>query len=653
LPVEGTPFGRYQLLALVGRGGMGEVWQAFDTATERIVALKMLPAEFAGDAIYEERFRREARSAAALDEPHVVPIFDFGEIDGRLFVTMRLIKGEDLDSILQRGPIEPARAVRIIEQVAEALHAAHQVDLIHRDVKPSNILVGDNDFAYLIDFGIARAAGHSGLTSASSVIGTWAYMAPERVTAGYTDPRSDVYALTCVLFECLTGSPPFPGGNVEQQIGGHLGLAPPRPSQWRAGVPAAFDDVIAIGMAKNPEQRYSTSRELAAAAHSALTRPTTTRTAVAPPTGVAPATAIAYHTAPNYTAQRTNPASFLSPPPPPTKSPRRRRAALAGAGIAVAAVIAVVLGLILTDENAGVDNGAPTAQPTKASPPQSNTAKTGPLTGTYRADFGPGRDLGGGSLDDAPAVSATYDFRSACPPTGCIATATTDSGPALASNLVFDDVGGSWLSVNLVPPAQPKPEFEASCPSPADLVGEFWEAISLQPRPDGSLSGEYVATNVNNCDVMRTVTLTRVGDGESPNVPDPSALPPRAASAAEALHGRYHFSINDPTGVNHLAADYFVRTYCLRVGEQCSSFMRKVDNTEAVPLIFRNGEWTYRLQSVACNSGPPGTQTYTYPLPQPLQNPIALLSGHIRGDFPANSPCPSRAIPATYERTGD
>lgn len=170
--VDGTPFGRYQLIELLGRGGMGEVWRAFDTATERVVALKLLPNQFADDTTFQQRFRREARSAAGLDEPHVVPIYDFGEIDGRLFVTMRLIQGRDLQTILADGPLDPARAVHIIDQVASALNAAHRIDLVHRDVKPSNILVAEDDFAYLIDFGIARNTADSSLTNTGNVIGT-------------------------------------------------------------------------------------------------------------------------------------------------------------------------------------------------------------------------------------------------------------------------------------------------------------------------------------------------------------------------------------------------------------------------------------------------------------------------------------------------
>ncbi len=162
-PVEGTPFGRYRLVELLGRGGMGEVWRAYDTAANnRTVAIKLLPPQLAADHTFVQRFRREADAAAQLNNPHVIPIHNYGEIDGRLYVDMRLIEGRDLQEVLADGPLEPGRAVRIIEQVAKALHAAHKVGLVHRDVKPSNILLDEDDFAYLIDFGIARAADQTG-----------------------------------------------------------------------------------------------------------------------------------------------------------------------------------------------------------------------------------------------------------------------------------------------------------------------------------------------------------------------------------------------------------------------------------------------------------------------------------------------------------
>jgi len=267
---EGTPFGRYRLVELIGRGGMGEVWKAFDTATRRVVAVKVLPAQLAADPVFEERFRHEAFAAAGLNNPHVVPIHNFGEIEGRLYVDMRLIEGQDLEHVLKVGPIAPARAVKIIEQIASALNAAHKIGLVHRDVKPSNILVAEDDFSYLIDFGIARAAGETKLTATGNVVGTWPYMAPERFTTGQSDTRSDIYALTCVLYECLTSSRPFPGESVEQQIAGHLTTPPPRVSLKIPGVSAELDKVIAAGMAKDPEDRYTTTTEMARAAQAAI-----------------------------------------------------------------------------------------------------------------------------------------------------------------------------------------------------------------------------------------------------------------------------------------------------------------------------------------------------------------------------------------------
>ncbi|WP_082946872.1 serine/threonine-protein kinase PknH/PknJ [Mycobacterium sp. ACS4054] len=268
--MEGTPFGRYRLVDLLGRGGMGEVWRAFDTVTERTVAIKVLPTHLADDNLFQQRFRREARAAAGLDEPHVVPIFDFGEIDGRLYVAMRLIQGRDLQDLLGDGPFQPAYAVEIIEQIATALHAAHQIGLVHRDVKPSNILVTGDDFAYLIDFGIARAAGETSLTSSSITVGTWAYMAPERFK-GVADARSDIYALACVLYQSLTSKHPFPGESLEQLATAHMFEPPPLPSMVQQGVPQAMDDVITTGMAKDPDQRYQTAKDLAQAARAALT----------------------------------------------------------------------------------------------------------------------------------------------------------------------------------------------------------------------------------------------------------------------------------------------------------------------------------------------------------------------------------------------
>jgi len=269
----GTPFGRYRLIELLGRGGMGEVWRAHDTAIDRMVAIKMLLPQFAEDTTFKQRFRREARAAARLDDPHVVPIYDVGEIDSRLFVTMRLVAGADLQTIINRAPLDPHRTVRIIEHVASALDTAHQVGLVHRDVKPSNVLIAQEDFSYLIDFGIARAAGEGGLTTTGATIGSWSYMAPERFRTGEIEPSSDIYALTCVLYQSLTGRLPFPGSTLENIAIGHMMTPPPKPSAHRHGIPVTLDDVVATGLAKVPDQRYPTAKELAQAARAALNAP--------------------------------------------------------------------------------------------------------------------------------------------------------------------------------------------------------------------------------------------------------------------------------------------------------------------------------------------------------------------------------------------
>ena len=261
-------FGHYELRGMLGRGGMGQVFRAYDTATDRTVALKVLPPHMAEDDEFQQRFRREARIAASLNDPHVVPIHSYGEIDGQLYVDMRLIEGRDFEQYMVEngGRLRADRAVSVIEQVAAALDSARDVGLIHRDVKPSNILVTTaRDFAYLIDFGIARTAADTALTRAGHTMGTVAYMAPERFR-GSTDHRADVYSLACVLHECLTGQRPYPGESLEEQLNGHLNIPPPRPSITAPDVPPALDDVVAQGMAKDPDERYQTAIEFAEAA---------------------------------------------------------------------------------------------------------------------------------------------------------------------------------------------------------------------------------------------------------------------------------------------------------------------------------------------------------------------------------------------------
>jgi serine/threonine-protein kinase len=263
---EGTPFGPYRLIALLGRGGAGQVWRAFDTIKYRAIAVKIFSADYAADADFRARFMRGARAVERLDEPHVIPIYDYGKLDDRLFVAMKLVARGNLHDLLLNGPLPPARAVAIIDQVASALQAAHDVGLVHGDVKPSNILVDQNDFAYLIDFGLAPGEGKTGPTNTVAPT-TWAYMAPERFESGVAWASWDVYALACVLYQSLTGELPFVG-DTAQIVAAQLLEPPPKPSRF--GIPAAMDEVIAIGMAKTPGGRYSRTTELTAAARAAV-----------------------------------------------------------------------------------------------------------------------------------------------------------------------------------------------------------------------------------------------------------------------------------------------------------------------------------------------------------------------------------------------
>ncbi|OBJ49380.1 serine/threonine-protein kinase PknH/PknJ [Mycobacterium sp. 1423905.2] len=270
----GSMFGPYRLTRLLGRGGMGEVYEAEHTVKEWTVALKLMSTEFSKDPIFRERMKREARIAGRLQEPHVVPIHDYGEYDGQLFLEMRLVEGTDLDSVLKRfGPLTPPRAVAIVIQIASALDAAHAAGVMHRDVKPQNILVTREDFAYLVDFGIASATTDEKLTQLGTAVGTWKYMAPERFSNDEVTYRADIYALGCVLHECLTGAPPYRADSAGTLVTAHLMDPIPRPSTARAGIPKAFDAVIARAMAKKPEDRYASAGDLALAAHEALSDP--------------------------------------------------------------------------------------------------------------------------------------------------------------------------------------------------------------------------------------------------------------------------------------------------------------------------------------------------------------------------------------------
>ena len=271
----GTSVAGFRLESLVGEGAMGTVFLAADDGGRR-VALKILPAELARDDRFRRRFLRESQLAAALDHPRIVPVLDSGEADGVLYLAMAHVEGSDLRTVLRReGALEPARAVHLVGQVAEGLDAAHAAGLVHRDVKPGNILVADEEdgreAAYVCDFGLARHVSSVGsLTGDRGFVGTVDYVPPEQIEGGTIDRRADVYSLGCVLYECLAGERPFDRDSELAVVFAHLNEAPPRLSEMRPTLPDAFDDVFATALAKSPDERYGTCGELAAAAQRAL-----------------------------------------------------------------------------------------------------------------------------------------------------------------------------------------------------------------------------------------------------------------------------------------------------------------------------------------------------------------------------------------------
>ncbi|MGW5218066.1 serine/threonine-protein kinase [Nocardia sp. NPDC004085] len=608
--MNGIAFGRYRLHELIGEGGMGQVWRAYDTATDRIVAVKLLPERCAVDPNFRERFRREAHDTAQLREPHVVPIHGYGEIEGHLYLDMRLIDGADARTLLNRdGAMEPEAAVAVITQVAAALDAAHAQSLVHRDVKPSNLLVTDSGFVYLIDFGIARSAGNTPLTSTSTMIGTLAYMAPERFTSGVADARSDVYALTCVLCEFLTGIPPYPSTSTEQQIAAHLTAAPPVPSMRRLDLPVGFDDVIARGMAKDPDDRYQTAGELASAAAAALTTAPVVADGSIPaadpasvPTvlgghSVRPATQPPV-SSPEPSAEQNSTVDARSAAKSPGLqstdghvAPRRRRPVIRVTVAVAAALIAAALG-------AGIWW---LTQPSK--PPLA-------FDGKYEVTYTP-RTLNG-KPDNGPPKTRTWSVRSDCPSHGerCVASITSQSKsePETAPTKFSADYrDGAWMITRELP-SYSDPDCENPITKAPQNV-EAWQRLEFRP---GALpwTGTYLSFVGGPCAFtqQQEMRISRVGEAD-PKVPvvPPETLPDRADSRPVAvISGAYDVTITytatldvpKPPPPSKFRQQYY--TLCMRDGERCAATTQTDHGTDtatdpraafAPMFVLENGAW--------------------------------------------------------------
>ncbi len=271
--LTGQRLGNYRINGVLGKGGMSVMYRATDVRLGRKVALKVIGAHLGADAEFRERFVDEARNTSAIDHPNVVPLYDFGELDGMHYIAMRLVEGSDLASLIAAGPMEKERAVSLLEQVADALDSMHSRGLVHLDVKPANVLVAKRqavrEHVYVADFGLTRRGATGHRTRGGDFLGSPTYAAPEHLRGEALDGRTDQYALACVLYACLTGRPPF-SGDVQAVIKGHLNAEPTWASTVVGALPAAIDPVIGKGMAKNPHDRYPNCVELMSAARAVL-----------------------------------------------------------------------------------------------------------------------------------------------------------------------------------------------------------------------------------------------------------------------------------------------------------------------------------------------------------------------------------------------
>jgi serine/threonine protein kinase len=268
--ISGQTIGEYQIVSVIGRGGMGIVYRAYQPRLQRYVALKVLPANLAMDPSFVERFNREAHLAASLDHPHIVPIYDFGNDRGMYFIAMRLIEGPSLQTLIERqGALSPARTIAILSQIASALDFAHQRQIIHRDIKPSNILIDQSGNAILTDFGLAKAIG-GGRSSSSGVVGTVEYMSPEQIENKPLSAASDIYALGLVAYEMLTGRLPFQGDSLAVILHQQVYATPPPIRRFRPQLTPATDEVMRRVLAKAPEQRYPTAEQFVSSLSAAM-----------------------------------------------------------------------------------------------------------------------------------------------------------------------------------------------------------------------------------------------------------------------------------------------------------------------------------------------------------------------------------------------
>ena len=347
----GTDLGDFVVESIAGRGGMGVVYRARQKRPERIVALKVISAEFAEDELFRSRFQREAAIAASIEHPNVIPVYAVDEVDGTLFIAMRFVDGVDLRAMLAReSHLQPQRAAWIADQVAQALDAAHARGLVHRDIKPANILIATGErreHVYLTDFGVSRRiAGTQGLTGTGAFIGTVDYVSPEQARGERVDARSDVYSLGCVLFQCLTGTVPFQVDNDLAKLYAHASQPVPSMLERKPDLSAALATVVSRAMAKDPMERYQSAGDLGRAALAVCSGGpapiSSERTVAVGP--AAPEEADSVPSPPHPEPSRSSSAARRAPAAARPRAARQWKLLLAGAALAA---LVVAVGLVI------------------------------------------------------------------------------------------------------------------------------------------------------------------------------------------------------------------------------------------------------------------------------------------------------------------
>ena len=683
----GTTFAGYTIIRLLGSGGMGEVYLAQHPRLPRRDALKILGHDVSADDDYRQRFVREADLAAALWHPNIVRVSDRGEFNGQLWISMDFVDGTDAASLLRdRYPVGmPADQVAtIIAAIASALDYAHQHDLLHRDVKPANILLANPEDGeqriLLSDFGIARNIGDiSGLTATNMTIGTLPYAAPEQLTDQPIDGRADQYALAATAYHLLTGSPLFPQNNPAVVISRHLTAPPPKLADTRPAL-AAFDPVLAVALAKDRADRFARctdfAQAFAEAAHSGRHATASAPTLSAPSSGRPPEST----TVPSAQADAD-------------KQKRRRRGILLGAAVAV--VVFTIIGAI--GYTVQPKKHPPRSTPAAPAPAPSAPAAPGPvLDGTYRLDHDYAKQTQNGAPNPQPNTDNTrwWAFRSSCRSTGCVATGTgldnvnhqVASTPAATDILDFAD--NRWQDST---PIQHQVPMQRCLSANGEITaGEETEMVawSLEPQPDGTLKGVLTHTVLTNeCGFQGTVwripvLATWVGDvPPGVTVADPGAVTPSTTASipdrilgGSVLDGTFrldfdnaHQTVNGlpvSTPVPNKTVWWAFRSLCTSTGcVATGSQLVDTNHQEAAGVVgvfhFADGHWqdTPYLQPPHQCSGTNVTVTHTMTISWSLEpQPNGTLRGVVTGTVLTNE-CGNQGkvyrTPISATRMGD